>query len=165
MQMFAPDIVDSAAALVHACRSQGLKIVAAESCSGGLLAAALTEVAGSSDVFERGFITYSNAAKVEMLGVGAAVIERHGAVSAAVAVAMADGALRQSLADISVSVTGIAGPGGGTVQKPVGLVYIAVQRRTDTAAVQRFNFAATSRNDVRVASVREGLRLMSEALK
>ena len=162
--MFASDLVACSEALIHSCRARGIKIAAAESCTGGLIAAVLTDMPGSSDVFERGYVTYSNAAKIEMLGVPGPVIDRHGSVSAAVAVAMAEGALKHSLADISVAVTGIAGPGGGTAQKRVGLVYIAVQRRSDSATVQRFNFPATSRASVRIASVREALRLLSEAL-
>ena len=162
--MFASDLVACSEALIHSCRARGIKIAAAESCTGGLIAAVLTDMPGSSDVFERGYVTYSNAAKIEMLGVSGPVIDRHGAVSAAVAVAMAEGALKHSLADISVAVTGIAGPGGGTAQKRVGLVYIAVQRRSDSATVQRFNFPATGRASVRIASVREALRLLSEAL-
>ena len=110
------------AELLQAARYWGLKIATAESCTGGLVAAALTDIAGSSDVFERGFVTYSNLAKTEMLGVAEATLEAHGAVSEAVAREMADGALRHSAADLAVSVTGIAGPGGATPGKPVGTV-------------------------------------------
>ncbi len=109
-------------------RGLGLKIATAESCTGGLVAAALTSVAGSSDVFERGFVTYSNEAKAQMLGVDPAMIRRHGAVSREVAIAMAHGALRTSRAHLSVAVTGIAGPGGGSPEKPVGLVHFAAAR-------------------------------------
>ena len=107
----------------------GLKLATAESCTGGLIAAILTEVPGSSDVFERGFVTYSNEAKTELLGVPAELIEKHGAVSEEVARAMASGALGHSRADIAVAVTGVAGPGGGTTAKPVGLVHLAAARR------------------------------------
>src|SRR6202035_4780856 len=111
------------------CRKRGLRIATAESCTGGLVAGALTEIAGSSDVVDRGFVTYSNAAKEAMLGVPAATLERYGAVSAETAAAMAAGALKNSLADVTVAITGIAGPGGGSKQKPVGLVHFAAARR------------------------------------
>ena len=111
-------------------RGLRLKLATAESCTGGLVAAALTSIAGSSDVFDRGFVTYSNEAKAEMLGVNSALIEKHGAVSEAVAVAMAACALKESRAQISVAVTGIAGPGGGSAEKPVGLVHLAAAKLT-----------------------------------
>ncbi len=110
-------------------RARGLHIATAESCTGGLVAAALTEIAGSSDVVECGFVTYSNEAKQKMLGVPAATLKRHGAVSSETAAAMAAGALKHSPADISLAITGIAGPGGGSKQKPVGLVYFAAACR------------------------------------
>ena len=112
--------------LAQALRTAGLKLATAESCTGGLIAAACTAVAGSSDWFERGFVTYSNEAKTEMLGVPAALIAAHGAVSAEVAQAMAEGALAHSRADLAVAVTGIAGPGGATPGKPVGTVWLAL---------------------------------------
>ena len=127
MKAFEPAVL----ALAQALRAAGLKLATAESCTGGLIAAACTAVAGSSDWFERGFVTYSNAAKTEMLGVPAALIAAHGAVSAEVAQAMAEGALAHSHADLAVAVTGIAGPGGATPGKPVGTVWIAVARRGD----------------------------------
>jgi nicotinamide-nucleotide amidase len=110
--------------IVETCTRLGLKIATAESCTGGLVAAMLTEVAGSSAVVDRGFVTYSNAAKTELLGVPAALIDGDGAVSESVARAMAEGALQRSSADLAVAITGIAGPGGGTAEKPVGLVYL-----------------------------------------
>ena len=125
MKRFEPAVV----ALAQALRAAGLKLASAESCTGGLIAAACTALAGSSDWFERGFVTYSNAAKSEMLGVPAALIAVHGAVSAEVAQAMAEGALAHSRADLAVAVTGIAGPGGATPGKPVGTVWMAVARR------------------------------------
>ncbi len=112
--------------LAAALRARGLMLATAESCTGGLIAAACTSLAGSSDWFERGFVTYSNAAKTEQLGVPAALIEQHGAVSAEVACSMADGALRHSRAQVAVAVTGVAGPGGGTALKPVGTVWLAI---------------------------------------
>ncbi len=115
-------------ALADALRSRGLRLVTAESCTGGLISAACTSLAGSSEWFERGFVTYSNEAKTELLGVPTRLIEQHGAVSEAVARAMAEGALGRSRAQVAVSVTGIAGPGGGTPGKPVGTVWLAICR-------------------------------------
>jgi nicotinamide-nucleotide amidase len=126
--MFDHEIRDAAERVLVSCRKAGLKVVTAESCTGGLVAAALTAIAGSSDVVERGFVTYANEAKHEMLGVGWDTLESHGAVSEPVARAMARGALTHSQAEIAVSVTGIAGPGGGSAEKPVGLVYFAAAR-------------------------------------
>jgi nicotinamide-nucleotide amidase len=123
----------AAEALADALRSRGLRLVTAESCTGGLIAAACTSLAGSSEWFERGFVTYSNEAKTELLGVSAAVIEDHGAVSEAVARAMAEGALLRSRAQVAVSVTGIAGPGGATPGKPVGTVWLATCRSARVA--------------------------------
>lgn len=121
-------LVAEAETALALCRAAGLRVATAESCTGGLIAAALTEVPGSSDVFERGFVTYSNEAKRELLGVSADLLRRHGAVSREVADAMALGALARSHADIAVAVTGVAGPGGGTAEKPVGLVHLAAAR-------------------------------------
>jgi nicotinamide-nucleotide amidase len=121
--MLPADLLARAPAVLASLRARGWKLATAESCTGGLIAASLTAVAGSSDVVERGFVTYSNEAKTELLGVPAALIAEHGAVSAAVAAAMAEGALARSHAQIAISVTGVAGPGGGTPAKPVGLVW------------------------------------------
>jgi nicotinamide-nucleotide amidase len=140
-----------------------LKLAAAESCTGGLLTALLTEIAGSSDVVERGFVTYSNAAKHEMLGVPEAMLAEHGAVSEPVARAMADGALAHSAADVAVAVTGIAGPGGGTAAKPVGLVHFAAARRGGGVLHRECRFGDIGRSEVRIASVREALQLFSRA--
>jgi nicotinamide-nucleotide amidase len=128
--MFSPALLTQAEKLLADARAKGLKIATAESCTGGLIAGLLTEIPGSSDVFERGFVTYTNEAKIQMLGVDAELVRLHGAVSANVAGAMADGAIRHSHADIAVAVTGIAGPGGGSVKKPVGLVWVAVSNRS-----------------------------------
>ena len=141
-----------AADLLDACRQAGVRVATAESCTGGLIAAALTAIAGSSDVVERGFVTYSNAAKTELLGVAAALIERHGAVSEAVALAMAEGALARSHADIAVSVTGIAGPGGATGTKPVGLVHLGCARRGRPTLLEQRVFPG-DRSSVRERSV------------
>ena len=129
MTRFEPAVLSLAQVL----REAGLKVATAESCTGGLIAAACTAVAGSSDWFERGFVTYSNEAKTELLGVGEALIAAHGAVSREVALAMAEGALAHSRADLAVAVTGIAGPGGATMGKPVGTVWLAVARRGGAA--------------------------------
>jgi len=143
-------------------RRAGRKLATAESCTGGGIAAALTDIAGSSDVFERGFVVYSNEAKTELLGVPAPLIARHGAVSEEVASAMAEGALAHSRADVAVSVTGIAGPGGGSAAKPVGLVYIGCVRRGETPAVERHVFPG-DRAGIRAASVKRALELLLAA--
>ncbi len=150
--MFDDDLDDRARTLLARCREGGLRIATAESCTGGLIAAALTAISGSSDVVERGFVTYTNEAKHEMLGVPMAFFETVGAVSEEVARAMAAGALEHSLADISCAVTGIAGPGGATENKPVGLVHIAAARKGASLAHQRHVFAG-DRNAVRRQSV------------
>jgi nicotinamide-nucleotide amidase len=141
------------------CRAAGLMVATAESCTGGLVAACLTEIAGSSDVVERGFVTYANAAKVELLGVSEATLERHGAVSAETATEMLAGALARSPADLAVAITGIAGPGGGSAEKPVGLVFIGVQRRGRDAQVARHVFPG-DRAAVREASLGRALSLL-----
>src|SRR6266700_4222160 len=124
-------LIEKARALLDLCRQKQLKLATAESCTGGLVAATLTEIPGSSDVLDRGFVTYSNAAKQAMLGVQASMLETKGAVSKETAEAMAAGALERSRADVSAAVTGVAGPGGGTAAKPVGLVHFAAVRRDD----------------------------------
>jgi nicotinamide-nucleotide amidase len=156
-------LAQDAAQLLEACRQAGVKIATAESCTGGLIAAALTAVAGSSDVVERGFVTYSNEAKTEQLGVAAALIERHGAVSEAAALAMAEGALARSRADIAVSVTGIAGPGGATATKPVGLVHLGCARRGRTTLLEQRVFTG-DRNAVREQAVTLAFALIRQHL-
>lgn len=130
--MFDTLLLHDAAELLELCRRAGVKLATAESCTGGLIAGCLTEIAGSSDVVDRGFVTYSNEAKTEMLGVPAMLITLNGAVSEKVAVAMAEGALSRSNVDIAISVTGVAGPGGGTQDKPVGLVHFGCAGRGRT---------------------------------
>lgn len=152
-----------APAVLDACRAAGLTVATAESCTGGLVAAALTEVAGSSDVVECGFVTYSNAAKTAMLGVPGALIAAHGAVSEPVARAMAEGALAASRADLAVAITGIAGPGGGTAEKPEGLVHFACARRGHPTAHARIAFGALGRAEVRTRSVGQALAMLLEA--
>jgi len=147
------------------CRARGLRIATAESCTGGLVAAALTEIAGSSDVVECGFVTYSNEAKQKILGVPAATLKRHGAVSSETAAAMAAGALKNSQADLSVAVTGIAGPGGGSKQKPVGLVYFAAASRNGRRLARRRRYGKIGRSRVRLRSVAEALALLEMLAK
>jgi nicotinamide-nucleotide amidase len=151
------------AKLLDLYRAKRLRIATAESCTGGMVAAALTDIGGSSDVFERGFVTYSNAAKTEMLGVPADLIAHHGAVSVHVAREMALGALKHSAADAAVAVTGVAGPGGGSDAKPVGLVYLATARRGADPVVERHHFAG-DRAAIRAATVARALEMLAEAL-
>jgi nicotinamide-nucleotide amidase len=153
-----PLLLAEAEALLALCRERRLMIATAESCTGGLIAATLTAIAGSSDVVDRGFVTYSNDAKRAMLGVSEATLAAAGAVSEEVAREMADGALGVSTADIALSVTGIAGPGGATATKPVGLVFIGAARRGGTLLVERHVFAG-DRSAVRLASVSVAFRL------
>ncbi|MGU9982006.1 CinA family protein [Phreatobacter sp. HK31-P] len=154
------DAIDRlATAVLSACRARGLMTVTAESCTGGLVSAALTAIAGSSDVVDRGYVTYTNEAKQEMLGVPAAVLAAHGAVSAETAQAMAEGALSRSRATISVSVTGIAGPGGATGDKPVGLVHFAA-RMGDRLILREERFGAIGRAEVRRESVVVALQML-----
>jgi nicotinamide-nucleotide amidase len=159
-----PDsLIADAETLLAAYRAAGLKIATAESCTGGLVAGCLTAIAGSSDVVERGFVTYSNEAKTELVGVPADLIARHGAVSAQVVVAMAEGALKHSRADVAAAVTGIAGPGGATPGKPVGLVYICGARKGREPIVERHQFHG-DRHAVRVASVEVAFALLRRQL-
>ena len=152
-----------AAEIVKACSATGVMIATAESCTGGLIAGALTEIAGSSAVVDRGFVTYSNEAKVGMLGVAPEMIASYGAVSPEVAVAMAEGAIRASRADIAVAVTGIAGPGGGSPEKPVGLVHFAVAVRGATTVHAEHRFGDIGRSAVRLATVRAALEMLKDA--
>jgi len=149
-----------AARLVMLCRAKGVTIATAESCTGGLIAGAITAIPGSSAVLERGFVTYSNAAKTEMLGVPAALIDSEGAVSEPVARRMAEGALAHSAADIAVSVTGIAGPGGGSAAKPVGLVWFGFARRGATTRTLKQVFPG-DRSEVRRGAVVQALALLA----
>jgi nicotinamide-nucleotide amidase len=158
--MINDDIRQAAARVLEACRSRHLKLVCAESCTGGLVAGVLTEIPGSSDVFDRGFVVYSNAAKQAMLGVSGALLARHGAVSRETAEAMADGALDHSSADIAVAVTGIAGPGGGSAEKPVGLVHFAAAARDGRRIHRERRFGDIGRSAVRIQSVAEALAMI-----
>jgi nicotinamide-nucleotide amidase len=162
--MFPPDLLERAAELIARYRGAGLMLATAESCTGGLIAGLLTEIPGSSNVLERGFVVYSNAAKEELLGVPASTLARRGAVSHETARAMAEGALKGSRADVAVSVTGVAGPDGGTAAKPVGLVHFACARRGAAAVSREERFGDIGRDAVRLASVRVGLDLLEGAL-
>lgn len=153
------EILRASEALLRRCRSEGLTVATVESCTGGLLAGALTAIAGSSDVVERGLVTYTNEAKTELASVPAALIAAHGAVSEEVARAMAEGGLANSRADIAVGITGVAGPGGGSPAKPVGLVHIAAARREGAALHRRFLFAG-DRAAVRDSSVLAAMALV-----
>ena len=163
--MFPSAMLDEAARLLDAFRARRLRLATAESCTGGLIAALLTEIPGSSDVLERGFVTYSNAAKQESLGVAAALLEAHGAISEAVARAMAEGALAHSHADVAVAVTGLAGPGGGSEAKPVGLVHLAAARTGGPTLHRECRFGDIGRGEVRIRSVEVALSLLWRALE
>lgn len=159
--MFPRKTLDLAKQVLNACREGGLKLALAESCTGGLVAGALSAVPGSSDVLERGYVTYANEAKTEMLGVPVALLEKQGAVSEAVARAMAEGAIRSPGIDISVSITGIAGPGGGSEAKPVGLVHLASARTNAPTLHQRHIFAG-DREAIRLQAVSAAFKLLLE---
>lgn len=161
--MLPADLQAQAAALLERCKEAGFMLATAESCTGGLIAGTLTEIAGSSAVVDRGFVTYSNEAKAEMLGVDPALIAAKGAVSAEVARAMAEGALARSRADIAVAVTGVAGPGGGTAAKPVGLVHFAVAR-TGRNTVAHHEVFPGDRSAVRRATVEKALAMIGAAV-
>ena len=156
------ELIAAARALLDLCRQKQLKLATAESCTGGLLAATLTEIPGSSDVLDRGFVTYSNAAKRAVLGVPTTTLERCGAVSRETAETMATGALAHAPVDLSVSITGIAGPGGGTAEKPVGLVHFAVASRSGRLIHHERRFGDIGRGRVRHASVAEALAMLRD---
>jgi nicotinamide-nucleotide amidase len=162
--LFAEPLRKEASSLLERLRDRRLKLATAESCTGGLIAALLTEVPGSSDVFERGFVTYSNDAKMQMLGVDPGLIVAHGAVSREVALAMAAGAITHSPADVSVAVTGMAGPGGGSADKPVGLVHIAALGKGLSPIHREFRFGNAGRSEIRLQSVAAALKLIRRVL-
>jgi nicotinamide-nucleotide amidase len=151
-----------AEAVLTRCREKKLMVATAESCTGGLIAGALTDIAGSSDVVERGFVTYSNRAKTEMLGVPTALIVRHGAVSAEVARAMAAGAVEHAPVELAVAVTGVAGPGGGSAEKPVGLVHFGLARKGKPVQSEHHVFPG-DRESIRRATVARALELLLTA--
>jgi nicotinamide-nucleotide amidase len=157
--VFEAEILTLAQSVLDACRARGWHVATAESCTGGLVAGALTAIAGSSDVFERGFVTYSNEAKSELLGVPPDIISAHGGVSAETAAAMAQGAVARSPVDLAISVTGVAGPGGATPTKPVGLVLFGLARRDRTCRTERRIFDG-DRSAVRQAALQVALSLL-----
>ena len=161
--MFPDDIEKLARRVVEAAAARGMMVAAAESCTGGLVCGALTGIAGSSTVVERGFVTYSNAAKADLLDVPAGLIDRHGAVSEPVARAMADGVLARAPVQVSVAVTGIAGPGGGSTDKPVGLVHFAAAGPDGLIHAER-RFGDIGRAAVRQAAVRVALELLLDRI-
>jgi nicotinamide-nucleotide amidase len=158
--MLGEDVIRRAAEVVGLCRRAGLTVAAVESCTGGLLSGAITAVPGSSEVLDRGFVTYSNDAKTALVGVPAALIAAHGAVSTEVAEAMARGGLEKSAADIAVAITGIAGPGGGTAAKPVGLVHFACAQKSGAMALHHQVFPG-DRAAIREASVLQALAMIA----
>ncbi len=162
--MFDPILLDAATTLLAECRKRGLMLATAESCTGGLITAVLTEIAGSSDVVDRGFVTYSNSAKSEMLGVPPALIEANGAVSEPVAASMAEGALQRSKAALTIAVTGVAGPGGGSASKPVGTVWFGMGVRGGAGVTERKIFPG-DRAAVRQATVAHALGMLEAAVR
>ena len=162
MSIWPQDIEDAARRIVTDFTERELLIATAESCTAGLIAGAITEVAGSSTVFDRGFVTYSNEAKREMIGVANATLKAHGAVSRPTAIEMAEGAIGNSAANISVAVTGIAGPGGGSEEKPVGLVHLAAARTGHATLHREMRYGDIGRSAVRFATVRTALEMLAE---
>jgi nicotinamide-nucleotide amidase len=162
---FPEQLIAAAEELVRLLRARGANLATAESCTGGLLAALMTEMPGSSHAFERGFVPYSNEAKSELLGVDSETLARHGAVSEETARAMAAGALDRSNASVAVSITGIAGPGGGTPEKPVGLVFLACMRRGGVPSLSKLELGNRSRSAIRLAAVAKALELVRQQLE
>ena len=162
--MFDRETLALAETVLAACRARGWRVATAESCTGGLVSAALTAIAGASEIVECGFVTYANKAKIELLGVPAETIATHGAVSAETAAAMAQGAITRAPVDLAVSVTGVAGPGGGTPQKPVGLAYLGLARKDGGVRVERRIFPG-DRGAVRRAAVMLALEMLEGAAR
>jgi nicotinamide-nucleotide amidase len=164
MSIFPTDLLQTARLLLDDAQARGIKIATAESCTGGLVAALLTEIAGSSATVERGFVVYSNQAKQEMLGVPGDMIADFGAVSEPVARALAEGALHMSRANLTIAITGIAGPGGATPMKPVGLVHFASARENRAIRHEEHRFGEIGRDNVRLEAVRVALRMLREGI-
>lgn len=162
--MYSAEFLRKAEELINICRAKNLLVATAESCTGGLVGGLITAIAGSSDIFERGFITYSNEAKRDCLGVPEALLARYGAVSEEVARAMAEGALARSRATIAVSITGIAGPGGGSASKPVGLVHFGCGRK-GAIVTREERFGDRGRAEVRIVSVATAMDLLLVAAR
>lgn len=160
MSLFPADLEQMAQGLIADFSKRGLTIATAESCTGGLIAGLLTEIAGSSAVVDRSYVTYSNQAKMDMLGVPATTLETYGAVSRETAIAMANGALYRSGASLSVAVTGIAGPGGGSTEKPVGLVHLAAISRAGTCLHREMRYGDPGREKIRLETVRTALKML-----
>lgn len=164
MGIFSNEIETLATDVLEKCRQRKWQLATAESCTGGLIGGALTDIAGSSDVFDRGFITYSNKAKARVIGVSTEILRAHGAVSEETAREMALGALKTAGADITVAVTGIAGPGGGGPGKPVGLVHFAVATEEGIAEHRKMEYSDIGRSEVRLATVKTALEMLRDAL-
>ncbi|AGS21792.1 CinA family protein [Rhizobium etli] len=160
MSLFPQDIVSAAEAIIRDFTAAGLMISTAESCTGGLISGALTEISGSSAVVDRGFVTYTNTAKIELLGVKEQTLLRFGAVSEETARQMVHGALLRSSADIAVAVTGIAGPGGGSAEKPVGLVHLAAKSRAGALIHRKMLYGDIGRGEIRLATIRTALEMV-----
>ncbi len=164
MSLYPADIESTAARIISAFGARGLTLATAESCTGGLIVGALTEISGSSAVVDRGFVTYSNQAKIGLLGVNPETLERCGAVSRQTAMEMVEGALSRSGCDVAVAVTGIAGPGGGTEEKPVGLVHLAARSRNAPLLHREMRYGDLGRSEIRLATVRTALEMLIEAV-
>lgn len=162
MGLFPPDIEETATKIITDFTAKGLMIATAESCTGGLIAGALTEIAGSSAVVDRGLVTYTNKAKADILGVSTETLKTYGAVSRETALEMAAGALTASQAQISVAVTGIAGPGGGSAEKPVGLVHLAASNRDGKILHREMRYGDIGRSEVRLATLRTAFELLQD---
>lgn len=162
--MFPLEIQTLSRLLIDEARARSLRLVTAESCTGGLVAGAICSISGASDVFERGFVTYTNRAKSEMLGVAGDLLADYGAVSEPVARAMAEGTLRESNGHVAVAITGVAGPGGGTPMKPVGTVHFAVARANRSVAHRHERFDGQTREAVQLAAVLTALEMLREAV-
>ncbi|GEO83277.1 MULTISPECIES: CinA family protein [Alphaproteobacteria] len=162
MSLYPADIEVAAAGVIAGFTARKLTVATAESCTGGLIIGALTEIAGSSAVVDRGFITYSNQAKIDLLGVSAETLAHHGAVSRPTAIEMVNGALQRSRCDVAVAVTGIAGPGGGSDEKPVGLVHVAARRHDGTVLHREMCYGDLGRSGIRLATVRTALEMLGE---
>lgn len=163
MSLYPADIETMAARIVALFGARKLTLATAESCTGGLIIGALTEISGSSAVVDRSFVTYSNQAKIDLLGVRPETLERHGAVSRQTAMEMVEGALSRSGCDLAVAVTGIAGPGGGSAEKPVGLVHLAAGSRRGPLLHREMRYGDTGRSEIRLATVRTALEMLIEA--
>jgi nicotinamide-nucleotide amidase len=161
--MFADALLSLARDTLERARKQNLRIATAESCTGGLIAACLTEIPGSSDVMDRGFITYANTAKTELLGIQVELLAKHGAVSEQVARAMAEGALKAAKVQLAISCTGVAGPTGGSTEKPVGLVHIAIAREGRPTLHRECRFGDIGRGEIRMKTVEATLLLAAQA--